>query len=107
MSESLRLQLTDFHYSEVFRLCLTWQDYAWLWIVLSVPQTGVIVSFPHSVDRYVVELRFGQNILCQPLIGTLRSNDVDDNENVKVVEWVDIFADPVLKNPGIYTLQRV
>ena len=41
-------------YSMIFRLCWTWQDYACLWIVLSVPRRCVIVWFPHGVDRHVI-----------------------------------------------------
>ena len=41
-------------YSMMLRLCWTWEDYAWLWIALSVPRKCVIVWFPHGVDRYAM-----------------------------------------------------
>ena len=44
-------------YSMVFCSCWTWEDYAWLWIVSSVPRKCVIVWFPHGVDRYVNTMR--------------------------------------------------
>ena len=36
----------------IFRLCKTWEVYAWLRIVLSVPRKCVIVWFPDGVDRH-------------------------------------------------------
>ena len=41
-------------YSMIFCLCWTSEDYAWLWIVLSVPRKCVTVWFPHGVDRYAM-----------------------------------------------------
>ena len=38
-------------YLMILCLCLTWEDYAWLWIVLLVPWKCIIVWFPNGFDR--------------------------------------------------------
>ena len=43
-------------YSTIFCLCQTSEDYAWLFIVSSVPRKCLIVWFLQGVDRYVVAL---------------------------------------------------
>ena len=42
-------------YLMIFLLCQTWEDYAWLWIVLSVPRKSVISKWCWQAElRYVV-----------------------------------------------------
>ena len=55
-----RLSFSEF--SMIFRICWTWGNYAWLWIVLSVPRKRVIVWFP-SLRVASVSVLFGSKEL--------------------------------------------